>query len=114
MKCILWVALLHVSVSDELAEEGNGAEDEEDPDHAVQPVLPVHPVPDTVDRRLLLHGHYQDLEDKKNHTRMDFKYLEIFLEVFQIHATVFDETALESSIINVSIVHCNACLGMKH
>ena len=51
--------MLHVSVSDELAEEGHGAEDEEDPDHAVQPVLPVHPVPDTVDRRLLLHDHYQ-------------------------------------------------------
>ena len=60
MECSVWVALLHVSVSDELAEEGHGAEDEEDPDHAVQPVLPVHPVPDTVDRRLLLKGCNQE------------------------------------------------------
>ena len=55
MECFIWV-VLHVSVSDKLAEEGHGAEDEEDPDHAVQPVLPVHPVPDTVDSRLLLHA----------------------------------------------------------
>ena len=105
--------MLHVSVSDELAEEGHGAEDEEDPDHAVQPVLPVHPVPDTVDRRLLLHDHI-DQGKRVIEECMYFKHLEILLEVFQIHAIVLDETVLESSIINVSIVHCNACLGMKH
>ena len=60
MQYFILVVLLHVSISDELAEEGHRAEDEEDPDHAVQPVLPVHPVPDTMDRRLLLKGCNQE------------------------------------------------------